>query len=229
MKAAMSFCLAILVSGSAFADIQADQQEANNFKAADQELNAAYKGLMLQLSSAKSDFVKVSDVKNSIILAQRQWLKLRDLDCAIDGQEVLWGGGNGISGSTNQCKTQMTKERTKRIGEMAQVFVSRPLSTPVEVVGVIYSQPNPNGRCGASTYGFIADGQSTTDASDAGRVDICVEGLGDNLKISSNLEVDPKLKGDARMMAILKKASKFQSLKMLIHVDEEQIDSIEAK
>jgi uncharacterized protein YecT (DUF1311 family) len=74
------------------------------YKDADKNLNQVYKKVMSQLSN---------EDKQSLVMIQRDWLKLRDAQCELETKTtkegIVWYQVN------TECKTRMTINRTSDI------------------------------------------------------------------------------------------------------------------
>lgn len=115
MRNWMMACVSILaMTGSAMAmakDCDSTQEAmnvcaANDFKAADNELNALYKTQIVYLQDAKT--------KSAFKEAQRKWIALRDADC------LYQVGAREDSGSIwallqYSCETEQTKVRIEQL------------------------------------------------------------------------------------------------------------------
>ncbi|WP_363348524.1 lysozyme inhibitor LprI family protein [Methylocystis echinoides] len=78
--------------------------EGEIFEKADARLNDVYRRLAAKIS-AKG--------KSKLVEAERAWLTYRDLQCDFDTLGVEGGSIHGMM--VAQCRTEMTKEQTKRL------------------------------------------------------------------------------------------------------------------
>jgi len=78
--------------------------EADNFAAADKDLNATYKALSSKLDAHELDQLKA---------AQRAWVTWRDAECVY--QTTDSEGGSIHSMEVSMCQTDLTTTRTKQL------------------------------------------------------------------------------------------------------------------
>lgn len=83
-----------------------DQCASQDFKAADANLNAAYRQVVARLKGSP-------DQAKLLLHAQRAWLDFRDADCAFRGSGVA--GGSAYPMIVTQCRTSLTTQRTGEI------------------------------------------------------------------------------------------------------------------
>lgn len=101
---------------------------ANDFIAADQELNAAWalaRAKMKELDKSYAEYPGPHEVSPSgyfelLLSAQRAWLRYRDEHCKLEGYGARGGSLEPLLAST--CKTALTKARTKELLELAEAY-----------------------------------------------------------------------------------------------------------
>ncbi|GGB39942.1 hypothetical protein GCM10011316_09980 [Roseibium aquae] len=92
---------------------------SRDWQDADAELNAAYKAAMIEMQqtdSALPDALK--GAADTLRAAQRDWIPFRDKACAAYG--FLARGGTMEPMLVANCKTDLTRQRTKQLQELAK-------------------------------------------------------------------------------------------------------------
>jgi len=82
---------------------------AQETRAADTELNAAYQHALSQLDG--SDNLRAA--RASLIESERAWIKFRDADC--DVQANIFKGGSMDGAMVEACKKSLIEQRTKEL------------------------------------------------------------------------------------------------------------------
>jgi len=84
------------------------------FESADKELNSVYKSIINSIKSGElsdSSLVAPDQLKQSLIVSQRSWLKFKEKNC--DAFYILHSGGTGRNAARLECEISMTKSRTQ--------------------------------------------------------------------------------------------------------------------
>ena len=98
------------------------QQEMNycagqDYEKADAALNAQWKKTAAEMKQRDADLDRTYDKRpgyfDTLLQAQRAWLKYRDAHCASEG--YLFRGGSMEPLMVSTCKTALTEERTKQL------------------------------------------------------------------------------------------------------------------
>lgn len=92
---------------------------ARDFKEADLTLNAQWevtKDYMQEMDKYIAEHDRPPKFYETLLAAQRAWLKYRDTHCASYAYHVR--GGSMHSMLVMNCKTQLTRERTKQLQEL---------------------------------------------------------------------------------------------------------------
>lgn len=101
---------------------------AREFAATDADLNAQWRLTRAEMKrrdeqwdeSAAPDWDDRPGYFASLLEAQRAWLTYRDAHCRSEGYAARGGSLEPLLVST--CKTQLTKDRTAQLRELAQTF-----------------------------------------------------------------------------------------------------------
>jgi uncharacterized protein YecT (DUF1311 family) len=64
------------------------------------------------------------DKKKDLVAAERTWIKLRDAQCAAEGQMLSRGSTSGPVVATGECLVKMTQERITYLGQVASSIKS---------------------------------------------------------------------------------------------------------
>ena len=98
------------------------QQEMNycagqEYEKADAALNAQWKKTAAEMKQRDADIDRTYDKRpgyfDTLLQAQRAWLKYRDAHCASEG--YLFRGGSMEPLMVSTCKTKLTEERTQQL------------------------------------------------------------------------------------------------------------------
>ena len=118
----------LLVSGDCFAALDCDKvistPEINEcasleFEKVDKELNAAYKEVMSSLSDDDPYLAqRYADTKESLVAAQRLWIKFREEDC--NAVFNYFRDGTISTAMQLSCMTEHTKLRTQQLKSFIQ-------------------------------------------------------------------------------------------------------------
>ncbi|MEB0227251.1 lysozyme inhibitor LprI family protein [Pseudomonas sp. 10S4] len=81
-----------------------NQCSAEQYKAADKELNVLYQQITKRLKDSP-------DAKKLLVSAQRSWVAFRDAECEFSASGVAGGSMEGLI--YNQCTTHLTKVRVE--------------------------------------------------------------------------------------------------------------------
>lgn len=93
------------------------------WKAADHSLNEIYGIVMKELSAGPDtddpqDLLVNSEIQRTLIGAERQWVKFRDAQCAVES--ALIGTGTAAPAVTGQCLLGLTQERIRFLRRIAE-------------------------------------------------------------------------------------------------------------
>lgn len=96
---------------------------AQDYTAADVELNAAYKTMLAEIDAATAGRDEQSRAqrrawREALTEAQRKWIAFRDADCAAVG--AAWMGGTGMGTAISTCLTEATRARTAALTRRAK-------------------------------------------------------------------------------------------------------------
>ncbi|QOU33228.1 DUF1311 domain-containing protein (plasmid) [Vibrio coralliilyticus] len=89
-------------------------QLEKEFEASDAELNRVYKDIMHRIKVGelpKRALVDASDLKQSLTISQRSWLKFKEKNC--DAFYVLNSGGMQRNEARLECEIEMANDRTQ--------------------------------------------------------------------------------------------------------------------
>lgn len=82
-------------------------------KAAEKKLNAMYKKVLASLAPTDDDPIDRSDLKKSLIEAQRHWVEFRGKDCATQYGLFIWGTGRRAVYA--DCMREHAEDRIKTL------------------------------------------------------------------------------------------------------------------
>lgn len=105
------------------------QQEMNwcagrEYQAADAELNDQWRNTAAAMKAQDVSFAEYggNDTRKgffeSLLEAQRGWLRYRDAQCALEGYEFRGGSMEPLS--ANSCKARLTRARTQELKELTE-------------------------------------------------------------------------------------------------------------
>lgn len=129
------FCLAALVPalavgapGNSMTRRAGSQPEIDaclqsRWQTADHLLNKIYGIVMKELSAGPDtgdpqDLLVNSEIQRTLIGAERQWVKFRDAQCAVES--ALIGTGTAAPAVTGQCLLRLTQERMRFLRGVAE-------------------------------------------------------------------------------------------------------------
>ncbi|SHN49957.1 lysozyme inhibitor LprI family protein [Erythrobacter sanguineus] len=107
------------------------QQEMNwcagrDFEVADERLNAQWKETAAVMKAQDAEFAAYGSERDtregffeSLLEAQRGWLRYRDAHCRVDGYTARGGSLEPLLVST--CKARLTRTRTRELKELVEV------------------------------------------------------------------------------------------------------------
>jgi uncharacterized protein YecT (DUF1311 family) len=92
-----------------------------DWKAADQDLNAAYRAAMTMMKQVDADLA-ISDqgAAENLKVGQRAWITYRDAACAADG--YLMHGGSAEPMVIYGCRARLTQARAADIRSLAETY-----------------------------------------------------------------------------------------------------------
>lgn len=82
-----------------------------NFEASDKDLNDVYRLIINKIKSGglSSSLVDKTDLKQSLVVSQRAWLRFKELNC--DAYYTLHSGGRQRNEARMECEIEMTNQR----------------------------------------------------------------------------------------------------------------------
>ncbi len=92
-------------------------------KKIDRKLNIVYRRLIRNLTRPDTEFEKYSELKSSVVDAQKAWLKFREADC--NAIHTLYGDGSIRTAMQLECKHTHTELRIKALVEYKEEFDSK--------------------------------------------------------------------------------------------------------
>ncbi|SEL09348.1 Protein of unknown function [Sphingomonas palmae] len=121
----------ILIAG-ALSAAPAAAQSASDYRAADTQLNAAYRTVMARMQQIDRG-TKPSDLPapersgptyaQALLASQRAWLAYRDANCRAFSYEYRGGSAQGLSNRV--CLTRVTRARTAELRQMQSIFAPK--------------------------------------------------------------------------------------------------------
>lgn len=122
----IAFCFSFLLPLSAQADcstavttFEMRQCAAEDYEAADAELNALYKAAQRAMKQLDSDLPQdLKGASQSLSDAQRAWIPFRDAACATEGFQFRGGTFEPLMVLT--CKTHLTRQRSAQLEQLIE-------------------------------------------------------------------------------------------------------------
>jgi uncharacterized protein YecT (DUF1311 family) len=121
----------ILIAGALLA-APAAAQSANDYQAADAQLNAAYRTAMARMKQLDRG-TRPADLppaeragpsySQALLNSQRAWLAYRDANCRAFSYEYRGGSAQGLSNRV--CLTRVTRARTTELRLLQSVFLPK--------------------------------------------------------------------------------------------------------
>jgi uncharacterized protein YecT (DUF1311 family) len=95
------------------------QCAAQDYEAADVELNAAYKAARRAMSRLDADLPEgLKGASAALLQAQRAWIPFRDAACLAEGFQVRGGSLEPLFVMT--CKTELTQQRSAQLWQLVE-------------------------------------------------------------------------------------------------------------
>jgi uncharacterized protein YecT (DUF1311 family) len=91
---------------------QVDECEAARYKLSDNELNTAYRALLIRIEESYEPAPELgAELKHLVRTSQRAWINFRDANCAVEAFEIE-KGTSAYTTTVNACRARMTRART---------------------------------------------------------------------------------------------------------------------
>jgi uncharacterized protein YecT (DUF1311 family) len=106
---------------TAMAQVELTFCAEQDWKAADQDLNAAYRAAMTMMKQVDADLA-ISDqgAAENLKVGQRAWITYRDAACAADG--YLMHGGSAEPMVIYGCRARLTQARAADLWSLAETY-----------------------------------------------------------------------------------------------------------